>query len=162
MEFLMPYIFLSDIPINEPNRFPNQILSAQLGRFLMQFKPDVNDIVTMYLKNPQLLSNPDEKISKEAKEIAEILSNSRLDDTIKNISNFDETTNQTTIKELSKVVKEILEIKKNENTKIEKLNSSIDKLKNELEFEKNKTNQLLNKESKLKKTLHYWKSVKKK
>jgi hypothetical protein len=56
LEFIMPYLFLADIPDEDPDGFPNLILSAQLGVHTSFWKPQTNDYAMMALKNPEILS----------------------------------------------------------------------------------------------------------
>jgi hypothetical protein len=46
---MMPYLFLSDIPIKEPDKFPNQLLAAQLGTLLGSRKIEATDLVRGFL-----------------------------------------------------------------------------------------------------------------
>jgi hypothetical protein len=57
LEFIMPYLFLADIPSEDPNRFPNQILSAQLGVHTSYWIPTTGDVIAMCFKHPEFLEN---------------------------------------------------------------------------------------------------------
>jgi hypothetical protein len=57
LEFILPYLFLADIPAQDPNRFPNEILSAQLGVHISYWMPSTNDVVAMCFKHPEFLQN---------------------------------------------------------------------------------------------------------
>ncbi len=54
LEFILPYLFLSDIPLVEADGFPNQLLNAQLGTLLVQRPPELSEIVGAYFRNPDL------------------------------------------------------------------------------------------------------------
>jgi len=57
MEFILPYLFLADIPTHEFNKFPNQILSAQLGVHITRWKPSGKDLVSMIFSDPECLND---------------------------------------------------------------------------------------------------------
>lgn len=54
LEFILPYLFLSDIPVTDAERFPNQLLRAQLGTLLVSRPPELAEIVGAYFKDPAL------------------------------------------------------------------------------------------------------------
>jgi len=55
VEFMLPYLFLSEIPIEESNKMPNKMLSAQLGVHISFWEPSKKDSVSMFLSQPDLL-----------------------------------------------------------------------------------------------------------
>jgi len=79
LEFMMPYLFLSDIPVRDAEKFPNQLLSAQLGTLLEKRTVEATDLVRGYLTDPLAA----EQYAKGqhgfvASEIARTLSSSRF------------------------------------------------------------------------------------
>jgi len=52
LEFMMPYLFLNDIPVKDAEKFPNQLLAAQLGTLLMGRGIEATDLVRGYLTDP--------------------------------------------------------------------------------------------------------------
>lgn len=54
LEFILPYLFLSDIPLKDARHFPNRLLSAQLGTLLVKRPPQLAEIVRAYFQNPSL------------------------------------------------------------------------------------------------------------
>jgi hypothetical protein len=75
-EFILPYLFLADIPIQEAEQFPNQLLSAQLGTLLVERSPSVTETILMFLGQPSLLDNHRLE-SRKIGEMASELSKSR-------------------------------------------------------------------------------------
>ena len=57
LEFILPYLFLADIPSEDPNRFPNQILSAQIGVNTSYWIPTTGDVIAICFKHPEFLEN---------------------------------------------------------------------------------------------------------
>jgi predicted nucleic acid-binding protein len=54
VEFILPYLFLSDVPLVDADTFPNRLLSAQLGTLLAQRPPALVDVVGAYFRSPEL------------------------------------------------------------------------------------------------------------
>ena len=50
VEFMLPYLFVSDVPLIDANTFPNKLLSAQLATLLTKQKPDIVTIVDEFLE----------------------------------------------------------------------------------------------------------------
>ncbi|NQS88601.1 hypothetical protein HQ584_02265, partial [Patescibacteria group bacterium] len=57
VEFMLPYLFLGEIPIEESNKIPNKILSAQLGVHISFWEPSKKDVISMFLNKPELLKH---------------------------------------------------------------------------------------------------------
>jgi hypothetical protein len=78
LEFMLPYLFLADIPILEGERFPNQLLAAQLGTLLVNRPPELADIVAACLRNPSLLDRDVLEAFPQADRTARALNSDRL------------------------------------------------------------------------------------
>jgi hypothetical protein len=78
MDFLMPYLFLSDLPAQSPTEFPNQVLSTQIGSLLVAFEPTSKDLVRAFFVNPKLYQSAKGSAGPKADEIANILSAERF------------------------------------------------------------------------------------
>lgn len=56
LDFILPYLFLSDIPVMDAEGFPNQLLHAQLGTLLVCRPPELAEIVGAYFRDRALAS----------------------------------------------------------------------------------------------------------
>lgn len=77
VEFMLPYLFLSEISEEESNRMPNQLLSAQLGVNISFWEPSNKDVVSMFLNNPDLLKQ-DHWFGPGTQGVAKILNDERF------------------------------------------------------------------------------------
>jgi hypothetical protein len=77
-EFMMPYLFMSDMPIKDAERFPNVILSAQLGTLLVTRPPAVAEVAYGLLKEPGFFERSDARIYSEASGMGMALTSERL------------------------------------------------------------------------------------
>ena len=79
IEFMMPYLFLSDIPLKDAEKFPNQLLSAQLGTLLVRRKVEITDLVRGFLSDPKASKQYENgELGSVASDIATTLSSSRF------------------------------------------------------------------------------------
>jgi len=155
LEFMLPYLFLADIPIEEPNRFPNKILSAQIGVHTSYWKPNTNDYVRMALENPEVL---EEKggLGPDAQTISKALSTERF----KNIVRKDKVLKESEKKEIALQVSEAVDEMIKNDTEIQLLKRELKTLKVELEREKQEKEKYSRKAKKLHRTLKYFKKIK--
>ncbi|MGO9863745.1 MAG: hypothetical protein ACLPLR_09065 [Terriglobales bacterium] len=80
LEFMMPYLFLTDIPVKDAEKFPNQLLSAQLGTLLEGRTAEATDLVRGYLTDPSASAQYAKgQLGPVASEIARTLSSSRFE-----------------------------------------------------------------------------------
>jgi hypothetical protein len=81
LEFMMPYLFLSDIPLKDADRFPNQLLSAQLGSMMeVVRKVEATDLVRAFLTDPKAADQYSSgQFGAVAREIASTLSSERFE-----------------------------------------------------------------------------------
>lgn len=91
LEFMMPYLFLSDIPVRDAEKFPNQLLSAQLGTLLEKRTVEATDLVRGFLTDPSAA----EQYAKGqhgavASEIARTLSSTRFQGVVDRARELDE------------------------------------------------------------------------
>ena len=54
VEFMLPYLFVSDVPLIDANTFPNKLLGAQLATLLTKQKPDIVGIVGAFFKSKDI------------------------------------------------------------------------------------------------------------
>jgi hypothetical protein len=79
IEFMMPHLFLSDIPLKDAEKFPNQLLSAQLGTLLVRRKVEITDLVRGFLSDPKASKQYENgELGSVANDIATTLSSSRF------------------------------------------------------------------------------------
>jgi hypothetical protein len=92
VEFMMPYLFLNDIPVKDADTFPNQLLSAQLGAMLdVVRKVDATDLVRGYLTDPRAAERYARgQLGDMAREIASTLSATRFQGIAEQVRGFDE------------------------------------------------------------------------
>jgi hypothetical protein len=79
-EYMLPYLFLADVPLIENEQFPNQLLGAQLGTLIVDQTLGTYANVQSWLQDPknyQLLAEKEE-LGVTAKEIGSILSSQRF------------------------------------------------------------------------------------
>lgn len=93
LEFMMPYLFLNDIPVKDADKFPNQLLSAQLGTLLMGRRIEANDLVRGFLTDPKAAEQFEKgQLGSVASEIATTLSSSRFQGVVEEARQLDEST----------------------------------------------------------------------
>ena len=153
LEFMMPYLFLADIPAEDPNRFPNQILAAQLGINLSYWKPKSDDYVLMILKNPGYLQK--DGIAQEATIIAKTLSRSRLESIIQQSENLSGAEKERSAIEIGGIADELIK----RETEKEFYEQKINALNKELEKVINKKKEAERRTGKLQRTLRYYKGI---
>lgn len=79
LEFILPYLFLSDIPLKDAKDFPNKLLSAQLATLLVKRPPTMTEIVGAYFRNPSITKEDPKKVFYNVNEdMARALSNDRF------------------------------------------------------------------------------------
>jgi hypothetical protein len=92
LEFMMPYLFLNDTPVKDAERFPNQLLSAQLGTLLeVVRKVEATDLVRGFLTDPKAAEQFSRgHLGSVAREIATTLSSTRFEGVVKAARELDE------------------------------------------------------------------------
>lgn len=149
LEFILPYLFLADIPAEDPNRFPNKILSAQLAIYSLIWKPESFEYIAIARNNPEALKM-EGSLGPNSSVIAEMLSGQRY---ISITTKKEPQLVDDDIKKISQIAEEVDEIIR---------------LKDEIEFLKRKSKDdeeergfLKQRIDKLRRTLKYYKRVKK-
>ncbi len=104
--FMLPYLFMSDIPVKDAELFPNTILSAQLGTLLVKRPPEVAEVAYGYLKNPEFFDQPGGKIYSEATGMGMALSSERF--RLKRIAEATKEMSEEEIKDLARGTGDIL------------------------------------------------------
>jgi len=157
LEFMMPYLFLSEIPESEPNKFPNEILSATLGVHTNYWKPDCTDVISMFFSDPDAFKDTC-VLGPNISLVAENLSLNRLQETAQKSTTMPDAERNQLIESLAeKTAKEI--VKKTEKTfdarKLSLLEETLEKITTEKEKYKAQSD-------KLRKTLKYYKRTRRK
>ena len=155
LEFMMPYLFLADVPEEDPNRFPNQILSAQLGVHTSYWKPTSNEVISMAIKHPEVLANggwrePDVSL------ISKTLNQARFKKVIQDSVSLAEPEKEKVVIQLAEVVGELVK----KDTENALLKMQLGNLKKKLEQETNEKKEYIAKSDKLRRTLKYYKGLK--
>jgi len=79
LEFILPYLFLSDIPLTDATEFPNRLLSAQLGTLLVKRPPEMTEIIKAYFREPSIAAeDPRKMVADISEDMARVLSGQRL------------------------------------------------------------------------------------
>jgi len=108
LEFMLPYLFLGDIPIKNAEEFPTQLLSAQLGVFLGSRKNAATDLVRGFLTDPEA---PEKyatgQLGAMAVDIATALSSERLQGALEKTSKLPENERREIEKEIAGKIEEI-------------------------------------------------------
>ncbi len=95
LEFILPYSFLSDIPIVDAERFPNQLLAAQLGTLLVKRPPEGAEIIRAYFNNPTLASkDAKETFSDLSENLAKALNADRFKRLVRESEDLDDAARQ--------------------------------------------------------------------
>ena len=152
---MMPYLFLSEIPEIDPNRFPNQILSAHLGVHTSYWKPGNEDIITMFFSDPDSFDR-DCFLGPDISIIAKKLNLDRLSEIVKNSRDLPEAEKSKLAKTLAEKVKDA--IKKDSQKSFESHKLRI--LEDKIEQEKSEKEKYKARSEKLRRTLKYYKRVK--
>ena len=145
LEFSLPYLFLADIPIEDADRFPNSLLSAQLGTLLVQRPPDLAEVVRACLNDPEILKDPRKTFPTLSEDVAKTLNDERF---LKLARAANEITDDQKVEisaDVAKAVDEITGEKRAESS----LRDEIEALKQQLEAKEQKID-------KLNKTVAYW------
>jgi hypothetical protein len=161
LEFILPYLFLSDVPVSEAERFPNRLLASQLGTLLVKRPPGLTEMIAVYFRNPDLIDQDVRSVFRDVTESdARALSEDRFRSIVKRTASLSEEQRaevafQTaayydelfrTQQSVREAATEYKELRKNAEIQIEEL-------RKELEIKKKK-------EDKLQKTIRYLKSQK--
>jgi hypothetical protein len=149
-EFVLPYLFLADIPISDAERFPNQLLAAQLGTLLVERPPDLAEVVGMFLKQPDLLERGSPGLSETAQDMARVLSTDRFRHIVEAAQGVDDAQKEVIARETAGVLEEVLRLRAEEYYRSRSLTLDVGNLKEEL-------GALKAKNEKLQKTVRYWK-----
>jgi hypothetical protein len=142
MEYILPYLFLSDIPVTDAEAFPNKLLAAQLGILIMKRPVEMDEMVASFLREPSALQNPENIPNKDAREMAKILNQQRLAQIVDKAQSLPN-------KEKERLSKDIAELLK-ESRQIEQDKYYGSEVEQRLMLQERKIN-------KLERRVHYWK-----
>lgn len=150
LEFMMPYLFIADIPTTDFTAFPNEILSAQLGINISYWKPESDDVVSCFLKDEYPVTGKQDFWSDDVSVVARELNKEKIKKIVKDSRSLDdvkkgqitselaEYIDQNTIKsgeeyftklELAKLQEQYDATKRESSLREEKLNAEIAALK---------------------------------
>jgi hypothetical protein len=149
LEFMLPYLFISDIPIKEPERFPNQLLSAQLGTLLVRKPPELAEEVGAFLSDPSLLSLDRERLRLKGSTIGYALSSDRFKAIVESAQGLSNSEKTIVATETARLLEEMARGERDSYFKSRNLEAELEQLKDEV---KNKDQKI----DKLQRTLTYW------
>jgi hypothetical protein len=102
VEFMMPYLFLGDIPIKEAEKFPNQLLSAQLGTLLAGRRIEATELVRSFLTDSAAAEQYAKgQFGPVAAEIATTLSSSKFQGIVEQTRKLDDSKKQDVIDQIA-------------------------------------------------------------
>lgn len=78
LEFFLPYFFLSDIPLRDADKFPNDLLAAQLGTLLVRRPPKIAEVAEAYMRDSRVFENSGGIRVAEIESVATVMSDSRF------------------------------------------------------------------------------------
>jgi len=78
LEFFLPYLFLADVPLVEPESFPNKLIAAGLSSMLVKRPPQAVGMLRCFLEDPSLIDSQSGLLSETRKELATALSSERF------------------------------------------------------------------------------------
>jgi hypothetical protein len=147
LEFMLPYMFICDIPFIEADKFPNQLLHAQLGTLLVRRPPELTEIVSAYFNDPPLTKeNPQVAFGEMGETMAKALSNQRFKDVVCASTALGDLQKDKLSEEATIKIKEFID-----KSRIEQdAKREVKVLEKKLSDKDNKINKLL-------RTLRYWK-----
>jgi hypothetical protein len=159
MEFILPYLFLSDVPLADADKFPNQLLSAQLATLLVQRPPTLTEIVAAYFRNPKLTDKDASHVFPSiGEDEATVLNDERFRSIVRESKNAGHLIGMQAADQVSELLKEQIqerrrmEVQKEEIADLRKRLSAIEEERAE------QTSELKGKIEKLQKTINYWRS----
>ena len=145
LEFFLPYLFLADVPVVDANTFPNKLLSAELGTMIVKKPPAVTEWVLAFLNDRDPKNWGAEKMTSDAREIAETLSQQRFESIVEKAKDLDDEGKREIAPDVSEII-ELLKKQKREEafgaSKVDKLQTQTAELEKQIE--------------KLHKTVTYW------
>jgi len=159
---MLPYLFLSEIPVEESNRIPNKLLSAQLGIHISFWEPSKRDVISMFLNKPEFLKHK-HWVGTEASGIATILNNDRFKNTVEKSTSLSHEEKDKLADLLLPEIEEAIDVQ----AEISLLKREISNLQNKLEqsqeaqkLDKNERQRLLSALEKSKRKVKYLKGYK--
>ncbi len=163
LEFILPYLFLSDIPIVDAEKFPNILLSAQLGTLLVRRPPKLAEIVAAYFRSPELAqSDAAQVFSSLSEDSAEVLNNERFRNLVRESEGIPDAQRNDVIEKTTDALEELLD----EKRQIEKDRKKVEELHHQIseqeQKQRNHVSELERKIEKLQKTVKYWRAQAKK
>jgi len=160
LEFMMPYLFMADIPLLEPDRFPNKILTAYLGSLLVKSKPKAAELIELFLKDKNFKNKAPSELINEAADIAKEMSKERY----RNAIIKHDATDEAETKEIAKsVAHAILEEEMNQTESyfaVKAMKEEVTNLQEEIETQRKELDKLTTKVAKQTKTIRYLKKSK--
>jgi hypothetical protein len=145
LEFMLPYLFLADIPTLDAERFPNQLLAAQLGTLLVAKPPELADIIAACLRNPKLLDKDVLEAFPHAEAAAKALNTERLKGILRESAVLNESGQAAVARQTAELLKES-----------ERARAQVADAKSEQERLKDELAATTAKFDKLQRTVAYW------
>jgi hypothetical protein len=88
LEFFLPYFFLSDIPLRDADKFPNDLLAAQLGTLLVRRPPKIAEVVEAYVRDSRVFESGTGVRVAEIEAVATAMSDSRFAEIVSSARNL--------------------------------------------------------------------------
>ncbi len=153
LEFMLPYLFLSDIPISEPTEFPNVLLTAQLAALLVKEPPAVTDTVRAFLVDNSWRHREEQNSIDQFGAIARVLNSDRLKTIVHDAEQVaEQVEDPEAIKEISRQLGEVVE----EYSLQESRRYFRDRLSEDLQTVKTRLEDQETEIRRLQRTVRYW------
>jgi hypothetical protein len=150
MEFVLPYLFLGDIPVQDAERFPNQLLSAQLGTLLVRKPPALNETIASFLNRPKDEAAQMRAEGPNARDLGALLSNERLRAVMETSKSLDDAGKLEVATQVANIGEEIIQAERERYYAKRDTEGEMSALKAGFERQQAKI-------QKLQKTVRYWK-----
>jgi len=150
LEFVLPYLFLADVPLVDAGIFPNQLLSARLATLLVKRPPTMTEIARSYFQSPGQSHEDIKRDKLGAGTIERTLSLQRFEEIAASARLMDEPDRETTAKQVAHVIEQLDIAQKQQAFRMRNLQPELERLGTQ-------NTELTQKIQKLNKTLKYWK-----
>lgn len=149
VEFLLPYLFICDVPVVEPTRFPNLLLSAELATLIVHEPPDLTETVGAYLRDPGAMAARDGDTD-EIRAVAKALGSERFKEIMERARSLSADDQQDVAGDIAEEIRAVMRAERERRTGQSQRELEVESLRQDL---KDKEWSL----AKAQRTIRYWK-----
>jgi hypothetical protein len=150
VEFMLPYLFMSDIPVKEAEAFPNQLLSAHLGTLLVRRPPKLAEQVSAFLRDPSLPVTSPQELGSRGSTIAQALSGDRFKAIVDSSQKLPDSDKAVVAVEVARLLEQIATEERDRYFRSRNIEAELERLREEV----SRNDQHI---EKLQRTVRYWK-----